>query len=158
MFFRNTHHRNEKVIWLADLVFTGDVEACFQRFQWRPGQWSRQPFCISGSLYHEISTWFYGSLFCNGNIISSHWINMMHLPIFFRVTSLALGQSYDCPSASEGTLRNRGKICQWISTLRLWDNCKIAPVLVKIPWVTWVKSVNMNTGIGAITSTPDIFP
>ena len=31
------------------------------------------------------------------------------LPIFFRVTSLALGQSYDCPSASEATLKNNGK-------------------------------------------------
>ena len=29
----------------------------------------------------------------------------------FRVTSLALGQSYDCPSASEATLKNNGK---WI--------------------------------------------
>ena len=26
---------------------------------------------------------------------------MVHLPLFFRVTSLALGQSQDCPSASE---------------------------------------------------------
>ena len=31
------------------------------------------------------------------------------LPIFFRVTSLVLGQSYDCPSASEVTLKDMGK-------------------------------------------------
>ena len=27
---------------------------------------------------------------------------------YFRVTSMALGQSYDCPSASEVTLKNEG--------------------------------------------------
>ena len=32
---------------------------------------------------------------------------MVHLPmIFFRVTSLSLGQSYDCPSDSEVTLKD----------------------------------------------------
>ena len=31
------------------------------------------------------------------------------LPMFFRVTSLALGQPYDCPSASEATPKNMGK-------------------------------------------------
>ena len=34
----------------------------------------------------------------------------MYLPIFFRVASLALGQSYDCPSVSAATLRDMGKI------------------------------------------------
>ena len=32
-----------------------------------------------------------------------------YLPKFFRVASLALGQSYDCPSAREATLKNMGK-------------------------------------------------
>ena len=32
------------------------------------------------------------------------------LPIFFRVISQALGQSYDCPSVSEITLNNMDKI------------------------------------------------
>ena len=31
------------------------------------------------------------------------------LPVSFRVTSLVLGQSYDCPSTSEATLNDRGK-------------------------------------------------
>ena len=31
------------------------------------------------------------------------------IPISFRVTSLALGQSYDCPSASEATLKDMAK-------------------------------------------------
>ena len=33
------------------------------------------------------------------------------LPIFIRVTSQALGQSYDCPNAGEVTLKDMGQIC-----------------------------------------------
>ena len=35
------------------------------------------------------------------------------VPISFRVTSLALGQSYDCPSACEATLKNMSKLITW---------------------------------------------
>ena len=35
------------------------------------------------------------------------------LPISFRVTSQALGQSYDCPSASEVTLKDISKSPDW---------------------------------------------
>ena len=31
------------------------------------------------------------------------------MPISFMVTSLALGQLYDCPSASEVTMKDMGK-------------------------------------------------
>ena len=37
-----------------------------------------------------------------------HWICVTDESIFFRVASLALGQSYDCPSASEATLKDMG--------------------------------------------------
>ena len=40
------------------------------------------------------------------------WYHLI-LPISFRVTSLALGQSYDCPSACEVILKNMGKPIQW---------------------------------------------
>ena len=38
-----------------------------------------------------------------------YWFDMNTLPIFFRA-SLALGQSYDCPSANEVTLKNMDKL------------------------------------------------
>ena len=42
--------------------------------------------------------------------------DVIYLSVFFRVTSLALGQSYDCPSASEVTLKNMSKTyCQQTS-------------------------------------------
>ena len=40
-------------------------------------------------------------------------IHVHDLPIFSRGASLALGQSYDCPSASEATLKDMGKIDQY---------------------------------------------
>ena len=39
------------------------------------------------------------------------------LPIFFGIPSLALGQSYDCPSACEGIVTNIGKLIKWITTI-----------------------------------------
>ena len=48
--------------------------------------------------------------------IMSLWrIQMIYLPLSFRVASLALGQSLDCPSASEVTLKNMGTI-NWYQT------------------------------------------
>ena len=35
------------------------------------------------------------------------------LPTPFKVTSQGLGQSYDCPSACEGTLKNMGRLITW---------------------------------------------
>ena len=52
------------------------------------------------------------------------WISLIDLPISFRVTSQALGQSYDCPSAYEGTLMNINKTVtkpQQNTTLRTKD-------------------------------------
>ena len=37
--------------------------------------------------------------------IIAEWIYVIYLPISFRVASLTLGQSYDCPGASEVTLK-----------------------------------------------------
>ena len=39
---------------------------------------------------------------------------MIYLPIFVKVSSLALGHSYDCPSAKEATLKDMGTI-EWHS-------------------------------------------
>ena len=44
--------------------------------------------------------------------------SQMCLPISFSVTSLALGQSYDCPSASEVTLKDMGQASQYLSTTK----------------------------------------
>ena len=41
---------------------------------------------------------------------------MIHLPIFFRVASPALGQSHDCPSSSEATTKHMDIIDQYLST------------------------------------------
>ena len=40
-------------------------------------------------------------------------IDVIVLPISFRIASLALGQWYDCPNASEVTLKDRGKTIRY---------------------------------------------
>ena len=50
--------------------------------------------------------------FCCGCNMSSSWGHVIYVPMYFRVASLALGQSYDCPSASEATLKDMSKINQ----------------------------------------------
>ena len=71
------------------------------------------------------------------------------LSIFFRVTSLALGQSYDCPSASEVILKNMGKSsfdcpqCWW-SNPKIWvyvfhESLEKYPNHVHILWdILWM--------------------
>ena len=62
------------------------------------------------TMFHRICTWFCcASVF----LVVTLWlgIHMFYSPIFLfsRVASLALGQSYDCPSANEATLKDMGK-------------------------------------------------
>ena len=49
---------------------------------------------------------------------SASLIFVMYFPISFRIASLALGQSYDCPSAREVTLKDMGKIGWYITTTK----------------------------------------
>ena len=75
--------------------------------------------------------------------ISCQWHHVVHLPIFFRVSSLALGQSYDCPSASEVTLKNMGKTGQHLTTTEhnktdiMWHICLEASVVKSRKFCHW---------------------
>ena len=46
------------------------------------------------------------------------WLHVIYLPISLRVTSLALGQSHDCPSANEVTLKYMGKVSRNLTTTK----------------------------------------
>ena len=85
------------------------------------------------SISHEICTWFCCVLFYCGYMYSGTlllhrhslyvfyqflWIYRPYFTISFRVTSLALGQSYDCPSASEVTLKDMGNIDHYQTTTK----------------------------------------
>ena len=74
-------------------------------------------------------------------------VSCIYLPIFFRVASLTLGQSYDCPSVSEGTLKNIVKTYQFQTSTQqsiyhflgcttVWDNIQSGtkPNLVAKIW------------------------
>ena len=85
--------------------------------------------CVD-SISHEIGTWFCCALFCCACIINLWWINLIYLPISFRVASLALGQSY---SASAATLKGMGKVDQYQITMKCnntWSLCIILGMYV----------------------------
>ena len=54
-------------------------------------------------------------------VVVIHWLIF---PISIRLTSLALGQSNDCPSASKATLMNMDKYFMWIHYERLHNHNK----------------------------------
>ena len=51
-------------------------------------------------------------------IVSFCLMHLCELTMSFKVTSLALGQSYDCPSASEVALKDMGKIRRNLTTAK----------------------------------------
>ena len=67
---------------------------------------------LSAAIYLQyVST--VDSVICTQSFLpfgmSSWKINAFHLPIFFKVPSLAMGQSYDGPIAIEKILKDMGK-------------------------------------------------
>ena len=75
------------------------------------------------SQSQETCKQFCCAVFCN---IKCLWIGGINLPISFRGISPALGQSHDCPSPSEVTMKDMGKISQFSTTTRqdkVWILC-----------------------------------
>ena len=72
-----------------------------------------------------ISTWYpkkYGHSFCFAVLCCGY--TLTDSPISIRLTSLALWQSNDCPSASKATLMNMDKYFMWIHYERLHNHNK----------------------------------
>ena len=73
--------------------------------------------CCGYSISQEIYTRFCCALLCCGYTLTD-------FPISIRLTSLALWQSDDCPSASKATLMNMDKYFIWIHYERLHNHNK----------------------------------
>ena len=69
------------------------------------------------SISQEICTWFCFAVLCCGYTLTD-------FPISIRLTSLALWQSNDCPSASKAILMNMDKYFMWIHYERLHNHNK----------------------------------
>ena len=57
-------------------------------------------------------------LLCCGNIINFWWIYLIHLAKSFMIASLVLGQSLDCPSASEVAMKHIGKSYRYLTMMK----------------------------------------
>ena len=104
-----------------------DAEAMgghMQWYRWYQGQAvscniSLFIYIYNNMIYNSrLCIYFCLTLFCCGYSISYKWIQVVCLPQSFRVASLALGQSYDCPSANEATLKDMGKIYKYQTTTK----------------------------------------
>ena len=81
--------------------------------------------CISSSLWFKKYACFFVLWFI---LVMLLVLNTICFTIFFRVASQALGQSYDCPSASEVTLKDMGNHDQCLNTTNhghMWNMCII---------------------------------
>ena len=84
-------------------------------FTFRPVQWPLQwLYTVYPKKYAH---GFYFAVLCCGYTLTD-------FPISIRLTSLALWQSNDCPSASKGTLMNMDKYFIWIHYERLHNHNK----------------------------------
>ena len=61
------------------------------------------------------------------------YVYVIGLFIYFRVTSLALGQEYDCPSSSDITLKGMGKV-EWLSMLSDYNKTQQHTNRMHISW------------------------
>ena len=75
---------------------------------------------ITWKLWHTVYPKKYAHGFCFAVLCSGY--TLTDFPISIRLTSLALWQSNDCPSASKATLMNMGKYFMWIHYERLHNH------------------------------------
>ena len=68
--------------------------------------------CLSNSLTHTVYPKKYAHGFCFAVLCCGY--TLTDFPISIRLTSLALWQSNDCPSASKAALMNMDKYFMWI--------------------------------------------
>ena len=79
---------------------------------------------------------------------------MIHSPILFRVATLALGQSQDCPNASDETLKDTGKINWYQKHNKV--SCSISHIVyisMKHVHISW-HVLDTRNGRGMFTSWP----
>ena len=94
------HPANERRCYFVTMSLIGWVQAYIYRISPEYCIIHYIPWNIHLVLFHSDLLWLFHRFLV---------VNVMYLPIFFRVASLALGQSFDCPSASEVTLKNMSK-------------------------------------------------
>ena len=82
----------------------------------------RRLFYIHHTTEHTVYPKKYAHGFCFAVLCCGN--TLTDLPISIRLTSLALWQSNDCPSASKATLMNMDKYFMWIHYERLHNHNK----------------------------------
>ena len=95
------------------------------RHPWYWPYWDKLIFFLWRLLFLYVDTVYpkkYAHGFCIAVLCCGY--TLTDFPISIRLTSLALWQSNDCPSASKATLMNMDKYFMWIHYERLHDHNK----------------------------------
>ena len=103
----------QTIYCISEQIYFG-LDFSFQFCHYIKGAFIRTP---SYSISQEICTRFCFAVLCCGYALTD-------FPISIRLTSLALWQSDDCPSASKATLMNMDKYFMWIHYERLHNHNK----------------------------------
>ena len=106
-FHENTYELTSSFVLLISFVMEPLVK----------GQW-----CTVIPTKHTVYPTKYAHGFCFAVLCCGY--TLTDFPISIRLTSLALWQSNDCPSASKATLMNMDKYFMWIHYERLHNNNK----------------------------------
>ena len=104
---------NNKVGILTTLHFQCTSQLCYHKYmKW--GMLCQKQVSMAGISNYIPQYQITSTIFLKHALLCLVVVWHLHiLPMSFRVTSLALGQSYDCPSVSEATLKNMGKKISW---------------------------------------------
>ena len=88
--------------------------------------WGSCPVMLCWSKVSMIASTVYPKKYAHGFCFAVLWCvyTLTNFPISIRLTSLALWQSNDCPSASKATLMNMDKYFMWIHYKRLHNHNK----------------------------------
>ena len=87
-----------------------------------PGKFLLKEMCFFRVTCCTVYPKKYAHSFCFAVLCCGY--TLTDFPISIRLTSLALWQSYDCPSASKATLTNMDKYFMWIHYERLHNHNK----------------------------------
>ena len=112
----NSHH---KVEWRGALMFS---LICAWTNGWVNNRWFETPPPSSWLHCYTVYPKKYAHGFCFAVLCCGY--TLTDFPISIRLTSLALWQSNDCPSANKATLMNMDKYFMWIHYERLHNHNK----------------------------------
>ena len=116
------HHDEVKIVCIVRaIIIDTDKDAMFwNNIKIRPLKIVLWIYCLAVRVVYTVYPKKYAHGFCFAVLCRGY--TLTDFPISIRLTSLALWQSNDCPSASKATQMNMDKYFMWIHYERLHNH------------------------------------